>query len=866
MAEWQIASHFDAVIMLTWSDWKTEPRSNRFHYASRFARELPVFFVQPDAPDGAVTFEASDLANVTIVHAPAYYTPETAAALATALNERGIRRPLLWVYNVFFEDYICRSNARFSVYHATENYLIDDSQWAVADNSVRAPLLRVLSRVDLVVGVSEPLTKTYRNLAQYSGRAITLANGCDFSFWDESGAAQHDGSSEKVALFQGGINARLDYALLIDLAQKLPNWRFWFCGHIKDAGRQWGALSALPNVEYKGELTPEEIAALAKKATVGLIPFLQGPLIQQSLPLKAYEYVACGLPVVSVPIDALRCEPELFAIAESADEFARQMEVVAPSRSDLSHLKKRSEAGYRQSYDQRFAELSRTIAEAFNLRPRKKIRLNILMLYDDGSTHVKTIFEHIEAFQKYSRHDVSLMPITSHVETVGLDLSAFDAVLIHYSVRVSIPDHILDPMASVIAKYDGPKLLFAQDEYEGTETCRGWIERLGVDAVFTNVPMDEIEKVYPRSRFPMVDFVPTLTGYVPEDPQIDDFAMPLSERETLIAYRGRKLPYHYGDLGQQKYEIGVAVKRLADERGLSVDVEVDDSKRIYGDDWYRFLGSARATLGTESGANIFDFDGSLRHAAAVERDLSYREFAERFLQGREGEVRMNQVSPKIFESIRLRTALVLFEGDYSGVVKPDLHYIPLKTDYSNFDEVVAKLQDDGCLRALTERAYQDVIATERYSYETFVRGVDAYLDQRTAPRRRARLFSIPVAALFGDRLPAAIWPSPAAARVVSNQIVTRDFGRGTVQDLLLESLSEASDETPRGVTTWLRPLWRALPTVLRFKAVDTIVFINRVSLYPENERLRPHTKVLLTVWSLLPSGLRRALFRKVGYR
>ena len=69
-----------------------------------------------------------------------------------------------------------------------------------------------------------------------------------------------------------------------------------------------------------------------------------------------------------------------------------------------------------------------------------------------------------------------------------------------------------------------------------------------------------------------------------------------------------------------KYRIGVDVKALAQERGLPVDIEVDDTKRIYGTDWYRFLGSARATLGTESGSNVFDFDGNVR--SEIERRLA----------------------------------------------------------------------------------------------------------------------------------------------------------------------------------------------------------------------------------------------------
>ena len=274
-------------------------------------------------------------------------------------------------------------------------------------------------------------------------------------------------------------------------------------------------------------------------------------------------------------------------------------------------------------------------------------------------------------FEKYSWHNIVLMVGTHAVGFEGheADLDHFDAILVHYSVRVSLTDYLSVAVAKAVSAYDGPKLLFVQDEYEETETARRWIEQLGIDTVFTNVPLDEIEKVYPRRRFPDTRFVHTLTGYVPEDPAIEDFS-PLAERHMLIGYRGRRLPNHYGALGHDKWLIGKEMRRLAETRGLPVDIEVDDAKRIYGNDWYRFLGSCRATLGTESGANVFDFDGSLK-ALAGEKDLSYAEFAAEHLAGREGEVRMNQVSPKIFEAIRLRTALILFEGEYSGVVEAE---------------------------------------------------------------------------------------------------------------------------------------------------------------------------------------------------
>ncbi len=370
-------------------------------------------------------------------------------------------------------------------------------------------------------------------------------------------------------------------------------------------------------------------------------------------------------------------------------------------------------------------------------------------------------------------------------EQGAIDLNAFDAVAIHYSIRVSLEEHLSRGVAEALTLYHGPKLLFIQDEYDTTEVARGWIERLGVDAVFTNVPLAFLDQVYPRSRFPDVEFIPTLTGYVPEDNSLSGFALPLEDRETLIGYRGRRLPYQYGDLGFDKYRIGVDIKRLAQARNLLIDIEVDDSRRIFGDDWYRFLGSCRATLGTESGANVFDFDGSLKELADQHSDLPYEEFRARYLIGHEGKFRMNQISPKIFEAIRLRTALILFEGEYSGVVKPDRHFIPLRKDYSNIDDVFAKVSNLDYLRELTARAYREVIDSQTYGYGAFINGVDEYLDRRFGGRTRARITSMMAMAAFGkaDHANTIMNVHPAHA-LISDTLLGPDLTREIYTDVI----------------------------------------------------------------------------------
>src|SRR6516225_204813 len=90
---------FDAAVMLTWSNWHTEPRSNRYHYATRFARYLPVIFVQPNAVDDAISTECVPGHAIELLHVPGVYDLRQACMLERALAERGVRRPLLWIYN-----------------------------------------------------------------------------------------------------------------------------------------------------------------------------------------------------------------------------------------------------------------------------------------------------------------------------------------------------------------------------------------------------------------------------------------------------------------------------------------------------------------------------------------------------------------------------------------------------------------------------------------------------------------------------------------------------------------------------------------------------------------------------------------------
>jgi len=369
----------------------------------------------------------------------------------------------------------------------------------------------------------------------------------------------------------------------------------------------------------------------------------------------------------------------------------------------------------------------------------------VLVLYHPDWIHVKSVSDHLESFHQFSRFDVSY---ASSLSKCVFDLDCFSAVMVHYTARVCHPGHLTSSWLHALQRYQGVKALFLQDEYENVHLTRRAIVDLGMDVVFTCVPIGELAKVYPETLSPSTRFVHVLTGYVPADVDEIPRVPPMQERSILIGYRGRNLGYWYGDLGQEKLEIGRRMKRECDERRLSCDIGWEESDRIYGDHWYRFLCGCRATLGTESGANLFDWDGTLR--TAVQRDLlanpsaSYEEIRARRFPGREGEVAMGQISPKFFEAIACRTALILFEGTYSGVLTPEKHFIPLRKDFSNVDDVLRKVQNAACLEKMTDQAYEEIVASGRYSYRTFVDLVDCTIEPLLKPAQAPPLCSLPM--------------------------------------------------------------------------------------------------------------------------
>lgn len=358
----------DSIYFLMFEGWPRELRSNRWHYALRWARHLPVVLVQPvltsDA-DEVVSEVEPRIPNCRILNVRATTPSELPMAGALQgqqilrdMQSHGFSRPILWTYSA---DYLVANAfvpAAARVHHATENYFyFDNLSFGFLDR-----LRRILGITDLVIAVSEGVAASHRPFAK--GTVVTITNGCDYAFYAQRGIDKYIVRKReewtKIIVYAGNINGRLDFDLLHAAAGAYPDALFIFRGPVSGlkAGDQkrWEELIARPNVEYRGAADISELPAFFASADLGLVPYTNEPiLVDNTFPLKAFEMQAAGLPVVSTFLSALESEegPGL-RIAKDAASFIQLIGETDGRRLSEGERQQIEAKSQQHDYDRKF--------------------------------------------------------------------------------------------------------------------------------------------------------------------------------------------------------------------------------------------------------------------------------------------------------------------------------------------------------------------------------------------------------------------------------------------------------------------------------------------------------------------------------
>lgn len=369
-------------------------------------------------------------------------------------------------------------------------------------------------------------------------------------------------------------------------------------------------------------------------------------------------------------------------------------------------------------------------------------KLNILFLYSPSLPLASTIVDHIKALTTGSQYEVRKLDVIRELPE-NLDLNRFDAIVIHYTLTIRLGSELSQVAKNRLRDAAPIKVIFIQDEYRHVDATVEALQDLGVSVLFTCVPESEIEKVYPEEKLPSVLKINVLTGYISTKILKDGKPPPIANRSIDVGYRSRRVPAWLGELGQDKVRISERFLSDSYKYGLRCDISIEEKDRIYGPKWDGFIFNCRAVLGVESGASVFDFTGEIQCCVEEEEklrpDSTFEELRAKYFDHLEGRIRLNQISPRCFEAASHGTLMILYEGHYSGRLIPWRHYVPLKKDHSNMEEVVSILCDDKQAQEIVDCAWAEVALAPHNSFDAFSALVDQTLEEQIAIRPR-RIF------------------------------------------------------------------------------------------------------------------------------
>ncbi len=386
-------------------------------------------------------------------------------------------------------------------------------------------------------------------------------------------------------------------------------------------------------------------------------------------------------------------------------------------------------------------------------RPYRRAAERFLLICYFDPAGITTIYENIALWQELSRYGIEILNLwpgrSPLLEIPGtIDLNHYTGIIVHCTASYH-PDNAysLDRrLARPFEQYDGVKALMKQDEHFRTNRFVSFIGEKKFDLVITCVPPEELSKVYPPDAVDEVEFLQAFTGYVSPFMRSLDFDR-IGDRRFDITYRGSIQPLSFGRLGFEKRNIGCDVGRAATAYPLNVDISSRGQDRIGGTAWFDFLGRSKAVLGVESGTNLFDFTGEVETwCREFEKDhpnsdhLSeafYNEAHRAYLHKFEGNVNYAQISPRHLEAAATRSVQILYEGYYSGVLIPNRHFVPLRRDLANFDEIVDFIADGTKMSEMADRTFEEIILSGRFHYEKFVADFDLAIDRALARKGRA---------------------------------------------------------------------------------------------------------------------------------
>lgn len=281
-----------------------------------------------------------------------------------AMKRLHFRRPIVWIYLLRLAGIVGKLSEKAAVYDCIE----DEEFFADAKRTKRTirQLEDALCRqVDAVFVLNQQLYETKRHLNPVTIIAPAGVNVGHFgkAVLPDTPIPEDLQSLPRpiIGYFGQADPWKIDVDLLVHVARSRPNWSVVLVGHSYGIATDH-RIQGLRNLLVLGTKPYTDIPGYLKAFDVCMLPLLLTDGTRNGTPLKLFEYLAAGKPIVSTDIPAAHLFPDLVHVSASHADFVPQVEAAcAATSSDL--VEQRLSAARENSWEKRAAIMGRVCKE-----------------------------------------------------------------------------------------------------------------------------------------------------------------------------------------------------------------------------------------------------------------------------------------------------------------------------------------------------------------------------------------------------------------------------------------------------------------------------------------------------------------------
>lgn len=229
----------------------------------------------------------------------------------------------------------------------------------------------LLVRCDAATVTAEHLATSLRRRRPDLPLTI-IRNGVDAAWFQEVAASSArpavlPPADRPIVGFVGALYRWIDWRLIEQVVDEIPEARFVFVGP-DDRAAAIASLRTRPNVQFRGARPYAHIPAYIDAFDVCWVPFTQDDISHAANPVKIYEYLALGKPVVSTPVADTQLFEGHVAVGSSPAEITRLLRLALSQCLDpLPRAARRSFAA-RNTWQARAQQFRDYVSNLFNGR------------------------------------------------------------------------------------------------------------------------------------------------------------------------------------------------------------------------------------------------------------------------------------------------------------------------------------------------------------------------------------------------------------------------------------------------------------------------------------------------------------------